>query len=431
MGKKVISFSLYGQLPDHMYGAIANARHASRAYPGWVCRFYVADDVPEGIIARLKDYGAEVISMGRRVNHEAMLWRFLAMVDPEVDIALSRDVDSRFTKCELLMVNEWLASGKKFHVMRWSLFHQPIMGGLWGVRGGIPNLKEPLEEYLRAAVATSRGVDQKFLRDNLYPQMKDNVSVYEPEFQAKRRYFVGETIHPFPPIAKEKRGRYLNIDGLPVGMRMPSRRSFVILSIYKNSPLSEYFLAQLLAALETWKLSYWFNIRFYVADNIRPDLVKRLRCFGRVILKSAKTTHKDDPKYWKLSILSEKNLEAALMVDFWQFFFLVRVSRGHLVFRELQQLSVGLKNQFRRIAPEFTSVSNVPITNINELVTQRDPTESYQEFINSTVYPRICTTKGALMERTYSTGPMKSWIRMLSPLWLYSVGGRIRVYLKS
>ena len=122
MGKKVISFSLYGKNPAYTLGAIANARHANLAYPGWVCRFYVADDVQEGVITRLKGYGAEVIKMGPRLGHEATLWRFFAIVDPEVDIALFRDVDSRFTKCELLMVNEWLASDKKFHVMNHSSY---------------------------------------------------------------------------------------------------------------------------------------------------------------------------------------------------------------------------------------------------------------------------------------------------------------------
>ena len=145
MEKKVISFSLYGKHPRYTVGAIANARHANRAYPGWVCRFYVADDVPEGIIARLKDYGAEVVNMGRNVSNEAMFWRFFATVDPENEVTIIRDADSRFTKCELLMVNEWLASGKKFHVMRWDKYYPPIMGGLWGVRGAIPSLRELLK----------------------------------------------------------------------------------------------------------------------------------------------------------------------------------------------------------------------------------------------------------------------------------------------
>ena len=88
MCKKVISFSLYGKNPVYTLGAIANARQVNRAYPGWVCRFYVADDVPEGAILRIKDYGAEVIKMGPRVDHNSMFWRFFAMVRGEVDIAL-------------------------------------------------------------------------------------------------------------------------------------------------------------------------------------------------------------------------------------------------------------------------------------------------------------------------------------------------------
>ena len=343
-----------------MLGAIANARHANRAYPGWVCRFYVADDVPENTISRLKDYGAEIIKMGRHLGHEAMFWRFLAMVDPEVDIALSRDADSRFTKCELLMVNEWLASGKKFHVMRRGLYYPPIMGGLWGTRGVIPNLKEPLESCMRLDVNSGVHSDQYFLRDNLYPQMKGKVFVHELDSIVKREYFMEETIHPFPLIDQGKRGRYLNIDVLPVGMRMPARKSVVVLSIYKSSPLSEFFLARLLATLETRKLPDSLNLRLYVADDIRPDLVKRLRRFGRVILKPAKVTHKDAPKYWKLSILSElseKNPGVVGIVDFWQFFLLFYIPRVRIEFHEYQPIeykweSVGIRHQLRKIVPK-------------------------------------------------------------------------------
>ena len=446
MSKKVISFSLYGRHPQYTLGAIANARHASMAYPGWICRFYISDSVPASIVTKLRGYGAEVINMGRNIGHEAMYWRLFAMVDPEVDVVISRDADSRLVKCEILMVNEWLASGKKFHVIRWNLYYRPIMGGLWGVRGGIPSLKQPLEEYLRLVTGGNLNenfpednlypqmkVDEEFLEDNLYPQMKDNVLVHEPDHQTKRRYFVGETVQIFPPIAKDKRGWYLNIDRQPVGMRMPSRRSFVVLSIYKNSPLSEYFLAQLLTALETQNLYHWFHIRFYVADNIKPDLIKRLRRFGRVILKSSKTTHKDDPKYWKLSILSEKNLSAAAMVDFWQFFLLVRVSRIRLLFHEYQPIeykrqSIGIRSQFRKITPICVSVSGSPVANIDELVAQRNPGESYQEFIRSTVCPRITTMTTSVLRVEFDhTGTLRSWIRLLLSMRLLRTISRCKV----
>ena len=426
MGKKVISFSLFGKHPTYTQGAIANARHANRAYPGWVCRFYVADDVPEGIIARLKDYDAEVVNMGRNVSNEAMFWRFFATVDPENEVTLIRDADSRFTKCELLMVNEWLASGKKFHVMRWDKYYPPIMGGLWGVRGAIPSLREPLERSLRLAVGTGRNTDQNFLTNNLYPQMKGNVFVHETESQVKRRYFVGETIHPFPPIAKDKRGKYLNSDFLPVGMRMPSGRNLVVLSVYKRTPLSEYFLAQLLASMETWDLSYLFHIRFYVADNISPGLIERLRRHGRVILKPAKTVRKDDPHYWKLLILSEKNIGLAAIVDFWRFFLLAYATRR----KQPLGLSVSLPIEYGLFpgnrkgftyAPTLGVSGPVPpISDIENLIARRDPNMNYREFINSTVYPLTSTTRLPIVLRPSVNISFKDALAgVLLPLWLY------------
>ena len=440
MGKKVISFSLYGKHPRYTLGAVANARHANRAYPGWVCRFYVADDVPEGYIARLKDYGAEVIYMGRRSGHEAMFWRFLATVDPENDITIVRDTDSRFTKCELLMVNEWLASGKKFHVMRWAFYNPPIMGGLWGVRGGIPDLKGPLENCQRLAVNTKMDSDQNFLKHNLYPQMKGNVFVHQEGSQVKRKCFVDETIHPFPPIAKDKRGKYLNVDFLPVGIRMPSRRIFIVFSIYKRTVFSEFFLTRWLGIMEKTNLfnqinvRFSPNIRFYVADNIDPGLIERLRRLGRVILKPAKTVYDDDYHYWKLLILSEKNLGMAVIVDFWQVLFLACAKQGNdrIGFHELLPTEHDLPTGFRN---GFTSISTLsvcgpvpPISDIENLIARRDPNENYREFIHLSVYPRISTARmmGVLSTRG-GVGFLEGWTRLLFPSWIYGPA----VYLKT
>ena len=435
MSKKIISFSLYGKFPDYTLGAIANARHANRAYPGWICRFYVADDVPESVIARLKDYGAEIVKMGPHIGHKAMFWRFFATVDPENDITIVRDADSRFTKCELLMVNEWLASGKKFHVMRWDKYYPPIMGGLWGLRGAIPSLREPLEMNLRLAVGTGRNMDQNFLMNNLYPQMKGNVFVHETESRVKRRYFVGETIHPFPPIARDTRGRYLNFDILPVGIRMPSRRSFIVLSIYKRTPFSEYFLGQFLKHLETQNLVPRLSFRFYVADDIRPDLVERLRRLGQVTLKPAKTVHKDDPQYWKLSILSKQNLGMVMMIGFWEFFLLARVTRQGLGLQitppRFEPTRIG--SQFRKLALLSIHGPDVPVAQIDELVAQRNPKESYRKFVHSTLAPRIApvTRKVVLYARPLHIEALKGWSILLFPPTLYNAVSRTKKSLKN
>ena len=437
MGKKVISFSLFGKHPAYTLGAVANVRHANRAYPGWVCRFYVADDVPEGIIVQLKDYGAEVINMGQRVGYEPSFWRFLATVDPENEIILFRDTDSRFTKCELLMVNEWLVSGEKFHVMRYDWYHRPILAGLWGVRGSIPNLKELLEGHLQSAGnANIRGTDELFLKTNLYPRMKGKVFVHEMTFQMtsqeKRRYFIEEPIHPFPPIARDERGKYLSRTPMPVGHVMSAMKSpcriFIAFSIYKRTRFSEFLLALWLGTMEKSNLFRGknINLRFYVADNISPGLIERLRRYGRVIIKSTKTVYDDDPQYWKLLILSEKNLGAAVFVDFWQIFFLERTRREDNIVKlyELPPIEYGLSSGIRSW---FTNVSTLsicgptpPVSDIENLIAQRDPNKNYREFIRSTVYPRTSTTRmTSVLKIREKIEPIRSLARMLFPSRLY------------
>ena len=427
MGKKVISFSLFGKHPKYTLGAVANARHANRAYPGWVCRFYVADDVPEGTIVRLKDYGAEVINMGSYLGYKATLWRFFATVDPEVDIALLRDADSRFTKCELLMVNEWLASDKKFHVMRPRPSNLTILAGLWGVRGNIPNFKELLEDHLRSGV-NNKGTDEQFLRNKLYPQMKGKVFVHERHSRAKWGYFAGETIQPFPAIA-------LNISK-PVGLQLPPSRKFFVFSIYKRTIFSEFFLTLLLRIVEKKSIFNRKKIWFYVADNISPSLIERLRSHGRVILKPAKTVHKDDPQYWKLLIFSEKNIELAVIVDFWQFFFLAYARRrnenvaSYVPTPFEYGLPTGIRSGFTRIPTLSVCGPDHQIFDIENLIARRDPNENYREFIRSTVYPRTSTTR--LMTVLWArgrTGFIWGLVRILLPSWLYEFARYLRKHI--
>ena len=64
-----------------------------------------------------------------------MLWRFIPVLDPTVDLMVSRDLDSRLTAREQAAVEEWLTTGLAFHVMRDHPAHgASILAGLWGAR---------------------------------------------------------------------------------------------------------------------------------------------------------------------------------------------------------------------------------------------------------------------------------------------------------
>ena len=77
-----------------------------------------------------------------------MLWRFFPTMDPNVDLIMSRDLDSRFTAREAAAVREWLASNKTLHAMRDHPFHGvPIMGGGWGSKLDTPKRRYNIQTY--------------------------------------------------------------------------------------------------------------------------------------------------------------------------------------------------------------------------------------------------------------------------------------------
>ena len=58
------------------------------------------------------------------------LWRYLPMMDPQIDRLMARDMDSEVNSREVSAVHEWLDLNKTFHVMRDHPGHKvPIMAG--------------------------------------------------------------------------------------------------------------------------------------------------------------------------------------------------------------------------------------------------------------------------------------------------------------
>ena len=210
-------------------------------------------------------------------------------------------------------------------------------------------------------------------------------------------------------------------------------------SIYKRTMFSEFFLSLWLGVVGKARLNYSINIWFYVADNISPSLIKRLRRRGRVILKPAKTVYNDDPQYWKLLILSKKNLGVAVIGDFWQTFFLARSMRRREKIRLYELLPTehglpsGARSWFTNIAVLSVCVPAHPVSDIENLVARRNPNENYREFIRSTVYPRTSTTRmmSVLITRKdiENVGFLKGFIRTLLPSWFYAVSARVKWYL--
>ena len=70
------------------------------------------------IINKLLALGSEIRILPVPGDWSGMFWRFAAIDDHDVEVMLSRDTDSRLTLREKAAVDDWLSSGKLFHVMR-------------------------------------------------------------------------------------------------------------------------------------------------------------------------------------------------------------------------------------------------------------------------------------------------------------------------
>ena len=174
--KKVISFSLWGNNPTYNIGAIKNADQAKIIYPEFECWFYIhIDSVPKETIDKLilLDNVKIIYKSGDLSLIKPMMWRFEAIDDPNVEIMMSRDTDTRIYQREKLAVGEWLNSNKLFHIMRDHPHHQfYILGGMFGTRK-IPDISSWLNIINNYNQNGNRMYDQDFLKDKIYPHIKD------------------------------------------------------------------------------------------------------------------------------------------------------------------------------------------------------------------------------------------------------------------
>lgn len=190
--KKIISFSLWGNNPKYTVGATKNAELAKEIYPGWIARFYVSKSVPKQVVDSLIKSGSEIVPMNIDGDCTGMFWRFLPANEKDV-IMISRDTDSRLNFREKFAVDNWLSSGKSFHIMRDHPNHNTsILGGMWGARENtLKNIKEMIEDYLKEdflqvplqRCGTFYGLDQMFLKQKIYPIIKNNVCVHDEFFE--------------------------------------------------------------------------------------------------------------------------------------------------------------------------------------------------------------------------------------------------------
>lgn len=187
--RNVIAFSLWGSDVRYLAGALNNAVVARYLYPGWTARIYVDTSVPEATVRNLVKHGAQVVKVSEEkwpADRFGLFWRFLVEDDPKVDHYIIRDADSVMNIKERVAVEDWLASGKAFHVMRDLPSHSElILAGMWGAhRGNIGDMGARIRAHVDhgAQRLNNRTTDQEFLRQEIWPIVRQDMLMHDAWF---------------------------------------------------------------------------------------------------------------------------------------------------------------------------------------------------------------------------------------------------------
>jgi hypothetical protein len=213
---QVISFSLYGNRRIYCEGALRNLELAPVYYPGWRCRIYIDETVPQFYQKQLIAGGAEIIKVTKKSLGPmyGKYWRYWVAGDNQVDRFIVRDIDSRLNPRERAAVDEWIASGKSFHLMRDIIYHSRYraLGGMWGGIGGKLPLVADLTD--RWGLYDQHGQSDRFVSEVLFPFMKDDYICHDGTGNCSDN---GRSFPPHPPLVGTRYvGEIIEVDKPPI-----------------------------------------------------------------------------------------------------------------------------------------------------------------------------------------------------------------------
>jgi protein O-GlcNAc transferase len=216
---KIISFSIWGNDPMYGIGAVENIKLAEEIYPGWRCRFFVDNSVPQETVEKIKSMNADVceVESKRSPFWWGMFWRFVVIDDPNVEVFISRDTDSRLNYREKVAVDEWLVSDKGIHVMHDHPHHVsvPMLGGMWGAKkGSIANMTEKIATW---NLYHCKGIDQTFLTQRIWPTVKNNCLRHDDGYT--KRWGPSKPFPSHPPLKFDGTyvGQIFDFKNRPIG----------------------------------------------------------------------------------------------------------------------------------------------------------------------------------------------------------------------
>jgi hypothetical protein len=200
MVDKYFTFSIWGDNPKYLQGAIRNAELAEEIFPEWKCVFYYDSTVPKETIDKLSSFKNTSV---KEVTDDSFgaFWRFEMMFN-NPGVILSRDTDSRLSLREKELIDNWLESEYNYMIIRDHDAHYefPILAGMWGKKNILMDstLKDAMQEYISVKQYL---VDQFYLRDKVWPNIMNDTAIYgvkevdwmRETYDFENNNFIGQT----------------------------------------------------------------------------------------------------------------------------------------------------------------------------------------------------------------------------------------------
>lgn len=184
--RNVLAYSLFGANPRYCETMRLNVQVAQKLFAQWTVRVYTDASVPQRVREQLVAAGAELVMCDGEAwqGIHPLMWRFAVMQDTQVDRWLIRDADSLLSTREQAAVQDWLASGRWFHMVRDYYTHtELLLAGLLGGCGGVFNgLDARMRSFVAAHAHEMRVVDQHFLRQEVWPTVRQSLLTHDSWF---------------------------------------------------------------------------------------------------------------------------------------------------------------------------------------------------------------------------------------------------------
>lgn len=222
-GQKVISYVFFGP-PDHLglhkehFLNIVNiTKRAKIVYPDWSVRLHLENSsifhhpkvhpvlcelfcsYTNLDICILDDLHNNTYNSFTSQQINGRFWRFLPLLDPLVDVFVSRDIDAYILDREVAAVSEWLQSRYSYHIMRDHPSHGgAILAGLWGVKTSEVREKHynMWRDYIYSHAGDERDLDQSYLSQKIYPHITSDLIQHDSYF-CQRSSFPAALKRPF------------------------------------------------------------------------------------------------------------------------------------------------------------------------------------------------------------------------------------------